>query len=349
VSGRGWKSVEIVAEGLEHAQLNALLKDQANGLSNGATTNVFISKDSFAAGFHTIKVTVSNFLGGRATQRLNIEKTAIQIPEISVVQEHYDVSPRDFYYIKASSFSGCYSKDVVIYKWSQKLGPSDVVLTSSTDNPTLTLAPFTLFPGSQYTFELQAGYEGKQSRTYAVVINTAPDEIFANAGSSKTVSISSDIIIVPAIIDDSYPFPLDLSAFECSWFCYSNGERCVKPDNSVLSLQSNSCASLDLSGNLGAGEYVIGISVLNTMTGSRADGGYAYISVSKDSMPIVQIHATSLNPGRNSPSFVINTKINPASISDVEKVIYTWYSSSLSYLKGYQRHLATAWNSVPSI
>jgi hypothetical protein len=325
VSGRGWTSVEIVAEGVKNTQLNALLRDQANGLANGTSTEVLISKESFAAGFYTINVTVSNFLGGSASQRLSIEKAAIQIPEISVVEEHYDVSPRDYYYIKATSFSGCSLKDVVLYKWAQTSGPADIVFTSSTANPTLALSPFALLPGSRYEFELQAGYEGKQSRTYIVVINSAVDEISANAGSSKTVSTTSDIIIVPAIIDDSYPSPLDLSLFECDWSCYSNGEECVIP----LSLDhSSSCESLDITGSLGGGEYVIGISVLNTLTGSRADGGFAYISVANEVIPIVQIDATSLNPGRNSPSFVINTKVDTATVSDVENVIYTWTSKS---------------------
>jgi hypothetical protein len=300
-------------------------------LINGTSTEVLIGIESFTTGNHEVKVTVSNFLGGRATQTLRIERTAEQIPQISVVLEHNDVSPREFYYIKASSYSGCDFQGVVVYKWVQLSGPSDIVFTSSTSSPTLTLAPFALLPGSRYEFVLQAGYEGKQSRDYVVKVNSAPDVIFANAGSSKTVSTTSDIILVPVIIADAYPSPLDLSAFECTWSCSKlNGEQCMRPDdNTTLSLDQKSCVSLDLTGKLsGGGQYVIGISVLNIKTGSMAVGVSAYINVASENVPIVLIDATSLHPGRNSPSFVINAKVNPATVSDVEKVIYSWESKA---------------------
>jgi hypothetical protein len=320
-SGRGWTSVSMVVDG-DNTVLNAFLVEQAISLVNGSSTDVVIPKSMIAAGNYVVTVTVANFLGGNAVQSLAIEKTAVQIPEIRVIQEHNNISPHEFYSIKASSSVTCNDdNDNVVYSWVQTAGNA-ITFESSTTTPTLALTPFQTLPNSQYKFELSAGYVGKESKSYEVVINTEIDEISANAGSSKKVSTEQDIILIPTIIDESYRSPLDLTSFSCTWAVVdSNNVAVTIPDTAT-------CASLTLTGSLPAGEYVVGISVVNSVTGSSTTGSNARISVANNKIPIVQIDASSLNPGRNSPSFVINARVDPSSVDDPTAVSFTWISKA---------------------
>lgn len=178
-------------------------------------------------------------------------------------------------------------------------------------------------------FELRAGFVGLESNTYTITVTTAVDTISATAGSSQKVSTTSKISLSPVIVNEAYATPLDISRFVCTWSCTDSASAaCQDLSGGELSLASTSCDPLDLTGKLGAGEYVFGISVANTDTGSTATGQSSYISVVEAVIPIVRMIPTSANPGRNSPSFVINTDVDPTTVQNIDNVIYTWSSQA---------------------
>lgn len=270
---------------------------------------------------YIFNATVSNFLGGSSYQVFKIQKIRDNLPNIVLAGRYENVRVSSFLLISAKSIPSCEINSTVIFEWH----PESVILglPKIVGGPVLSIPPFTLKPGKSYNFTLKAGYINQSLYNFDVSVQTAKDLLTVNAGSSKTIGSENSLLQMPTIIDDAYEI-LDYSIFQCNWSCTDQANAPC-----LLQMHSSSCDERNFRG-LPPGKYRFDLNVTNLETLTTAIGDPAFITIVNGFLPVVDIQASDLFPGINSPTFFLQAKVDSASVKS-SKVSYQWISHMECY------------------
>jgi hypothetical protein len=317
--GRPWKGVSITIES------NELLIDASNPLLVDLVTRTnseitIISTQIPIGATYTFTFTYENYLGGKGSGDIAVQKVADEIPSVTVYSANAVIYVENIQYIHARADLNCAGTDGknILFNWAavgNDLLPVDI------DGASLKFLPYSFQPNKEYTFEVTYGYEGEASFTTSYVFTTAPDKTYTSAGPSRTIGIENTFGIYPVIQNSAYR-TINLDSYDAEYFCTTYPEK--GSCGSVVF--GNSATGYDLTGMLGIGSYLFGVKVTNTETGTITTSSNSLVEVVDGTVPVVFIDSSYLFAGHRQR---INVK---ASVAEVSGASYQW--SSVEFCSG---------------
>lgn len=183
----------------------------------------------------------------------------------------------------------------------------------------LVIAPYKLDPAQSYTFVVSAQFATSSTAyTFEITISTGADIIFANAGVSRTVGTSNDIILSAEIENSGYANIQDAyDLMTCTWTCT---DESTSADCTIPTIPD--CFNNDLSGQLPAGKYIFAVTVINPSTGSQAVGDSSNLEVLNGQVPLVGIKSSELSPSSGSINFNLQSLVDSSTVTG--DITYQW-------------------------
>ena len=312
--------------------LQSSLTNQLNHIqNNGSLPFIVLRSSELPSGNYSITFSFTNYLGASSSFVKTFTKrntTDVPTALIGSNQGFSAVDTSKLFIIKAASIQipNC-GVSIVNFFWRKISSTAsntsliDSIPSGYLNNSILVFPQFFLQPLASYTFEVASRFTGSlNSYTTLVSFNTSIDKIFVTLPSGS-FGVGNLISLIPFIRDFSYPSPLDLSIFTCSWSCIdvTNGNIACYDSNSNL-IQLSGCAAQNLTGLLSIGNYTFTISVANSITGASTTGDSAAIEILSGVIPTVNIYTNERNPTSNSQTFSIMSSIG--SISSSANALY---------------------------
>ncbi|KAI8809738.1 hypothetical protein BJ742DRAFT_770877 [Cladochytrium replicatum] len=336
--------------------LNNALNNTANNVRINRLNAFTIEANVTDPRRYTFTVALTNLWGQTSFQRVSVwKRSEIDVPVLVFSPMDMAVVPvKTINNLIGTVFPSCANiKESVLFQWSsvidqsQDRGSPNPFPAIST-KPMFSLSQFSLLPGRQYDFNINAGYDGKDADgnaykkyDFSLSIVAGKDNVFVSAGSSRLVGTENMVLLNAIIGSDGYS--LDFMAenngnadlFECVWDCFRLDEgsptgtlsSCTDTTTTERLTLTNICQGNILSGKLESGYfYRFNTTLTNKDTGSTKSSFPIYLEVVDGLVPSVDLTPTDGYPGAWSDSFFVDSEVDPTSLVPGETVANVQYS-----------------------
>ncbi|KAI8621850.1 hypothetical protein BC830DRAFT_78739 [Chytriomyces sp. MP71] len=274
----------------------------------------------------TFTLTLTNYLGGTGSASATVivgSDTSTPFVTLSGIPGE-NAKINQFQILDAQATQQCGVNKTIEFEWSvdAKTCPG-LVSTETNTTSQLVIPPFGLRTSTTCTVTLRAKYTD-QSTWYTATpsFKTASEILEISAGSSRTVGATESLRVDASLFSDAYSQPNPVG-FKCAWTCTDGVTGFLCP-LSVVGMFSG-CVGNDLTARLGVGKFDFHVAVLDTLSGVKSTSATAAsINVVIGNVPAVQIALPRESTSPYSNKFALTAVVDPASVSDVTKLKYSW-------------------------
>ena len=341
--GRPFQSISVsvtFTNGTTVTQLQSVINSTVQQFLSG-TKVIKIPATTVSPGSYFISFNVTNFLGQTGTGSISVIKCSSQtVWGLTIFGPATAISAGSKSQLMAqvstpqqcSNTSAVAFKSNINYKWSilRANGTYNASVFSGNyvSQTSLVIPSYSLDVAGWYVFSFTVKYSGALVANNTFNLTTAVDNLWINAGSKYVLSADANIVINAQFGSDGYAV-LNTRNFLFAWSCLTaTSTPCLsainlKPINTTIFTKS----SLDLTGYLESGSYVLVVSVTNLLTGSLATTGPINLALQTGQVPSILISMPYSNPSAYDQKFALTTIVDPSSLSDPEVELQYQFSS----------------------
>ncbi|KAI8812476.1 hypothetical protein BJ742DRAFT_735735 [Cladochytrium replicatum] len=337
--------------------LNSALNRTGNDVRINRLSSFTIGANVTDPRRYNFTVTLTNLWGQTASQRISVwKRTEVDVPVLVFSPMDMSVVPvKTVNNLIGTVYPSCANiTSSVLFQWtsiideSQNRGAPNPFPAIST-KPLFSLTQFSLLPGRQYDFNINAGYDGKDkdgkaynNYDFSLSIVAEKDNVFVSAGSSRLTGTENKVLLNAIIGSDGYSNSFmaankeNSDLFECVWDCVRLDEgtpsgtlsSCTDVTTTERLPLTNICQGNILTGKLEPGYfYRFNTTLTNKDTASSRSSFPIYLQVVEGLIPSVDLAPTDGYPGAWSDSFFVDSAVDPTSLvpgESVADVEYTW-------------------------